>query len=131
MLMISYFFQVLPIERQCMLVVSIYLTECKPQLIDFFGSQVYFLAQFIQHVEVRYECGQVSPELNLQIRHNFNRLRHFLVQSFKFDHISQLWVDLFVFQVLGFNEVLYDLLVAKDRKLLLERGLLFESDVKL
>jgi hypothetical protein len=123
--MISYFFQVLPIERQCMLVVSIYLTECKPQLIDFFGSQIYFLAQFIQHVEVRYERGQVGPELDLKIRHDFDRLRHFLIQSFELNHIGQLRIDLFVFQVLSFNEVLYDLLVAKDRKLLLERGLLF------
>ena len=125
MLMISYFFKILSIEGQSMLVVRVDLAQCKPQLIDIFGSQVYFLAKFIQHVKVGYERGQVGPELDLKIRHDFDRLRHFLVQSFKFDHISQLRVDLLVFQVLGFNEVLYDLLVAKDRKLLLERGLLF------
>jgi hypothetical protein len=36
-----------------------------------------------------------------------------------------------MFQVLSLNKVLYDLLVAKDGKLLLERGLLFEGYVKL
>jgi hypothetical protein len=34
-------------------------------------------------------------------------------------------------QMLGLNEVLDDLLVAEDSKLLLERGLLFECNVEL
>jgi hypothetical protein len=73
----------------------------------------------------------VSPELNLQIRYDLDGLRHFLIQSFEFDHVSQLRVDLLMFQMLGLNEVLNDLLVAEDSKLLLERGLLFKCNVKL
>jgi hypothetical protein len=73
----------------------------------------------------------VRPELNLQIRYDLDRLRHFLIQSFEFDDISQLRVDLLMFQMLGLDEVLDDLLVAEDSKLLLERGLLLECNVKL
>jgi hypothetical protein len=73
----------------------------------------------------------VRPELNLQIRYDLDGLRHFLIQSFEFDHISQLWVDLLMFQMLGLNEVLDDLLVAEDSKLLLKRGLLLECNVEL
>jgi hypothetical protein len=131
MLMIPYFFKILPIERECMLVVRVYLAQCIPQLIDLFSRQIYFLPQLIQYVEIRYECGQVGPELNLQIRYDLDGLRHFLIQSFEFNDISQLWVDLLMFQMLGLNEVLDDLLVAEDSKLLLERGLLFECNVKL
>jgi hypothetical protein len=36
-----------------------------------------------------------------------------------------------MFQMLGLDEVLDDLLVAEDSKLLLERGLLLECNVKL
>jgi hypothetical protein len=129
--MISYFFKILSIEGQSMLVVRVDLAQCKPQLIDFFSGQVYFLPKFIQYVEVRYERGQVGPKLDLKIRHDFDRLRHFLIQSFELDDIGQLWVDLLMFQVFSLDEVLNDLLVAKDRKLLLERGLLFEGYIQL
>jgi hypothetical protein len=130
MLMISYFFKILSIECQGMLVVRVDLAQCKPQLIDILCSQVYFLAKLIQHVKVRYECSQVSPELDLEVRHDFDRFRHILIESLKLDDIGQLWIDLFMFQVLGLNKVLDDLLVAKDGKLLLERGLLFEGYIK-
>ena len=61
----------------------------------------------------------MCPELNLEVGNLFNRLLHVGKQSLELNHVGKLRVYLFVIYVVLHDEILDDVFVSEDCKLLL------------
>jgi hypothetical protein len=128
--MVPNLLQVLSVKGECVLVVRVNGAQKIPQSVDSLCLDVYLFAELIEHVQIGHKRGKMCPELHLQIRYLLNRLLHLKEQPLKLNHISELWVDLFVVDMILYYEVFYDVLKPENRELLLEGGFLLLGEVK-
>jgi len=65
----------------------------------------------------------MSPELYLQFTNFLNRFLHLTEESFKFNDIRQLWVDIFVVSMILLDVLFNYVFIPEDGELLLKRWL--------
>jgi len=65
----------------------------------------------------------MSPELYLQVTNFLNRFLHLTEESFKFNDIRKLWVDIFVVSMILLDVLFNYVFIPEDGELLLKRWL--------
>jgi hypothetical protein len=95
-MMVPDVFEIFTIDVECIRVVRVNLAEHVPELVDFLGCFIGSLPQIIKDVKVRDHSRQVRPELDLYVAHLLNRPLHLPEESFEFNHVRKLRIDILV-----------------------------------